>query len=383
MTAVARASPVRRECAGDEGRARESSVRVDLRATQPLGRRYLTARTSPAPSTADTDKMEELSELAQLARRSAELDIASEPEPLLRGYGLSKEAWLELQDRFLAQIADDLDRGETERANLFSATYEHRRGELLGAEHIANDNGDQLTATASPAAPDVAGGTPAAPVLATFQQPASPAVAAEVDPDATAMVDRRAIADAAKTRAVPFDLNAPAIAVPPPKEIAEAQSGETQLTEALDLRAVLASRGIALAPEGSSAPNPSPVPTVPTVDVNATAEVDTRQLTAVLQQRGILPFDKNAPAAPPAASPPQQQSGRTELVEQLDLSAMLATRGIQQAAAPFASPRPHASRTRKRGPTASNTTRATSNSWRVCSRRRVSRSILSITPRRS
>ena len=39
-----------------------------------------------------------------------------------------------------------------------------------------------------------------------------------------------------------------------------------------------------------------------TVDVNATAEVDTRQLTAMLQQRGILPFDKNAAAVPPAAS---------------------------------------------------------------------------------
>ncbi len=284
--------------------------------------------------------MEELSELAQLARRSAELDIASDPEPLLRGYGLSKEAWLELQERLLAQIADDLDRGETERANLFSATYEHRRGELLGAEQIANDNGDQLTATASPAARDVAGSLPAAPVLATFQQPASPATPAEPDPDATAMVDSRAVADAAKTRAVPFDLSAPAIAIPPPKEITEAQSGETQLTEALDLRVVLASKGIVLAPQSSSVPGPSPVPKVPTVDVNATAEVDTRQLTAVLQQRGILPFDKNAPAAPPAASPPQQQSGKTELVEQLDLSAMLAARGAQQATAAPALPVP-------------------------------------------
>jgi len=284
--------------------------------------------------------MEDLSELAQLARRSAELDIASDPEPILRGYGLSNEAWLDLQERFLAQIADDLDRGETERASLFSATYEHRRGELLGAGQIANDNGNQLTATASPAAPDVAGSLPPAPVLATFQQPASPATAAEPDPDATAMVDSRAVADAAKTRAVPFDLNAPAIAVPPPKEITEAQSGETQLTEALDLRAVLASKGIALAPQSSSAPGPSPVPTVPTVDVNATAEVDTRQLTAMLQQRGILPFDKNAAAVPPAASPPQLQSGKTELFEQLDLSAMLAARGVPQATAPQALPVP-------------------------------------------
>ena len=84
--------------------------------------------------------MEELSELALLARRSAELDIASDPEPILKGCGLTAAAWLEIQERFLAQIADDLDRGETERANLFSATYEQRRSELLGAEVIANDN---------------------------------------------------------------------------------------------------------------------------------------------------------------------------------------------------------------------------------------------------
>ncbi len=232
--------------------------------------------------------MEDLSELAQLARRSAELDIATDPEPVLQRFGLTASAWLALQETFLAALADDLDRGETERANLFSATYEQRRAELLGAEQIANDNGAQLPAAEMP----IAGG----------------------DPDATAMVDSGAVARAAQTRAVPFDLSAPAIVVPPRKEITEAQSGATELTPTLDLAALLASRGIPLKPAEKPLPAPPPV--------DATAELDTRGLTAMLQERGILPFDNAAQAQPPAPSPPQEQSGQTVLTPQLDLEAL-------------------------------------------------------------
>ncbi len=266
--------------------------------------------------------MDDLSELAQLARRCAELDIATDPEPVLKAYGLTADAWLDLQERFLAQIADDLDRGETERADLFSATYENRRSELLGGEQIANDNALSNAAPSAAIAPPIAAAQPSTPALATLQQPATPATAAEPDPDATAMVDNRAVIEAAKTRAVPFDLNAPAIAVPPPKEITEAQSGETQLTEALDLHAVLASRGIAIGTGPKPPAAPAPAAPVAAADVDATAEIDTRQLTAMLQAKGILPFDKDAPAAPPPPNLPQQQSGETVLTPQLDLEAL-------------------------------------------------------------
>lgn len=263
--------------------------------------------------------MEDLSELALVARRCAELDIVTDPEPVLKGYGLSPEAWLAAQEQLLAEIADDLDRGETERANLFSATYEARRRELLGDEELANDNGalpSSVPETGVVALP--------APAQATFQQGLSPVAPAEAeaDPDATAMVDNRAVLEAAKTRAVPFDLNAPAIAVPPPKEITEAQSGETQLTEKLDLHAVLASRGIAIGPGAKPPAAPPPAPPVATAEADATAELDTRQLTAMLQAKGILPFDKDAPAVPPPPSPPQEQSGETVLAPQLDLEAL-------------------------------------------------------------
>jgi hypothetical protein len=232
--------------------------------------------------------MEDLSELAQLARRAAELDIATDPEPLLQRFGLTPSAWLAMHEKLLAALADDLDRGETERANLFSATYEQRRAELLGAEQIANDNGAPPGSVAPPSG--------------------------ELAPDETAMVDSRAVARAAQTRAVPFDLSAPAIIVPPRKALTEEQSGATELTPALDLEAVLASRGIPLKP-AAKVPPPAESP-------DATAEIDTRGLTAMLQERGVLPFDNAAPAAPPAPSPPQDQSGQTVLTPQLDLEAL-------------------------------------------------------------
>lgn len=88
--------------------------------------------------------MDDLSELALVALRSAELDVACDPQPLLASYGVGQAEWLAQQERVIAQIGEELARGETDRANLFSATYEQRRRELLGQEQTANDNDERL-----------------------------------------------------------------------------------------------------------------------------------------------------------------------------------------------------------------------------------------------
>jgi len=276
--------------------------------------------------------MNDLTALATIARRSAELDVATDPAPVLETYGLTIEAWLDIQDDFLAQIADDLDRGETERAELFSATYDQRRGELLGAESSANDNGGHATGSVLAAPPDAAiGPATAPPSLATFQHGVVPSTVAEPDPDATAMLDNRAAIHGMKNRGVPFDLGAPAIPVPPPQAIIEDQSGE-KLADMRDIRAALAARGIAIGPDTNPPIAPpvavaSPLPA--DLDADATAEIDSRQIVAALRERGILPFDKDAPPAAPPPSSAQDQSGETQLIDARDIRASLAARGIQ------------------------------------------------------
>jgi hypothetical protein len=77
-----------------------------------------------------------------------------------------------------------------------------------------------------------------------------------------------------------------------------------------------------------------PMSAGPDGDVDATAQIDTRHLLGVLRERGILPFDRDAPAMPPPPSAPQEQSGQTELIQALDLEALLAARKTELVSAP-------------------------------------------------
>lgn len=259
----------------------------------------------------------EVLELDAIARLCAELDVTSEPESVLPKHGITTEAWPKLQEDLFAGIADDVDRGDLERAERFRVVYGARRTELLGDESAPIDATAPAGKAATQAYPAAATATPPdLPVQASFQLEPAPLTAPELDPDATAMVDSRAVIAGLQNRAVPFDLSAPSSPLPPVKEITDEQSGQTQLTDARDIRAMLAARGIAIGPDTiPPAPQPAPPPAVSTaaVDVDATAEIDNRHVLVALRERGILPFEKDAQAMPPTPSPPQDQSGDTTI----------------------------------------------------------------------
>ncbi|NUP10718.1 MAG: hypothetical protein HOW73_32135 [Polyangiaceae bacterium] len=172
--------------------------------------------------------------------------------------------------------------------------------------------------------------------IAIGGEPTSPAPSATVaapnpvDPETTAPPNTRAIADAIRSRAVPFDENAPV--VPPPPGPIAAQSGETLVADARAIHAALAARGIPIGPPSASAtanppagsslplgpqtsqlaPASPPRPAQPLMAAPAiagapgeTTEIDATKLSAALSARGI-PFGREATSAPPPTARPSQ-----------------------------------------------------------------------------
>lgn len=71
-------------------------------------------------------------DLPQLARLQAQLDLSPEPDRALAALGLTPEVWRTQQEEQLAELADALDRGETEPLERFTAAYEAAKRELSG-----------------------------------------------------------------------------------------------------------------------------------------------------------------------------------------------------------------------------------------------------------
>jgi hypothetical protein len=72
-------------------------------------------------------------DLPELARLQAQLDLSPEPARTLEALGLDELTWRNQQEEHLAELADALDRGESEPLERFTAAYEAAKRELSGS----------------------------------------------------------------------------------------------------------------------------------------------------------------------------------------------------------------------------------------------------------
>ncbi len=132
---------------------------------------------------------------------------------------------------------------------------------------------------------------------ASLPSPVAPAVAAPSDPDATGMVDNRAVLEGLRNKGLPFDLGAEPRA-PVPLPLPGEQSGETAELDVRDVRAVLAARGIKIGgadepvaesqvPASEPAPTPVGAPMSAADQSGETLQMDVREVRAKLAARGV------------------------------------------------------------------------------------------------
>ncbi|NUP09134.1 MAG: hypothetical protein HOW73_24045 [Polyangiaceae bacterium] len=244
--------------------------------------------------------------LEDVARISAELDVATDADALLASLGIAADVWTLDRDRTLEAITDDLYRGDTSRSDKFGAAYDARRAELMAGQPAVSRAVGTAESNAAPGdPPNVRTPLPSAsrPQLATFQRADVVTSSPDFDPDATAQVDNRRVLDGLRSKGIPFAEGAPVV-VPPATPVTHQQSGETVVTDARDLHAALRARGIAIGGDPPSvsrvptaspgatslhAPPPPPIPGSP----DQTSEIDATKLAAALAARGI-PFGREA-----------------------------------------------------------------------------------------
>lgn len=71
-------------------------------------------------------------DLPELARLQARIDLSPEPARTLEALGLDESTWRTQQEAHLTELADALDRGESEPLERFTAAYEAAKRELSG-----------------------------------------------------------------------------------------------------------------------------------------------------------------------------------------------------------------------------------------------------------
>ncbi|MBL9028308.1 MAG: hypothetical protein JNL21_39315 [Myxococcales bacterium] len=239
--------------------------------------------------------MPDLLPLERIAALRAELDLTDRPDDVLAREALTRSAWSAGLESLLAELADEVDRGKTTRAEAFADAYEEARAKLLGT---------------APA--DRAPRSKPEPIDPTAREPA-----AEVDVDATGMTDNRAVVQALKDRGLPFDSSA-APAPPPPPAPSEPkdQSGETVEVDATEMREKLRAMGIGV----EASPPPSPTTTPAT---RGTEKLDLSEFQAKVRALQSLPMPVDRFAALQA-----------ELARSPDRAATLRARGVDPATWP-------------------------------------------------
>ncbi len=134
--------------------------------------------------------------LEDAATIRALLDAGIDPERALRGHDLPSKDWELAEESLLAELADEVDRGERARMDAYQAAY---RNALAAAPREST----QTTALAGAATSASTASSVVAPPADTF------------NPDATAQADNRAILVALANRGVPFAKAGPPVPAPP------------------------------------------------------------------------------------------------------------------------------------------------------------------------
>jgi hypothetical protein len=240
--------------------------------------------------------------LEHIAALRAELDVTDRPDDVLAREGLSRPAWSAGLESLLADLADEVDQGNTARAERFADAYEEARAKLLGTE-VADRPPRSKPEPIDPTA----------------------GASAEVDVDATGMTDNRAVVQALKARGLPFDPSA-APALPPPPAPAEPhdQSGETVEVDATEIRAKLRAMGIGVEDAASAPRQPAAAPP-PTAapPARGTEKLDLSEFQAKVRALQALPMPIERFAALQA-----------ELSRSADRAATLRARGVDPATWP-------------------------------------------------
>lgn len=203
------------------------------------------------------------------------LDGGIELEGALRGCDIATKDWELAEESLLAELADEVDRGERARMDAYQAAY---RKALAAAPSKSNQPKAQAdAATSAPTASAVA-----APPAGAF------------DPDATAQADNRAILVALANRGVPFAKAGPPMPAPPVVSAGgDDQSGETAELDMRAIRASLAEKPLPFAGAGSAPPRSAPAP-ASGADVDATGILDNSKVLEGLRNRGV-PFESKVP----------------------------------------------------------------------------------------
>lgn len=231
--------------------------------------------------------------VAEAAKVRAILDAAGDQSALFRDKPMEAELWAEVEERLLAELAEEVDRGELARMEEYQRVYRAVRAEVerhppsAAAEVAVVPEGSSAAAVVT---------VPVQVAQATFQKPAE---VAAFDPDATAEADVRAIITGLRNRGLPFEQGGPPAPPPASPPQADVRSGAT---EEMDMRAF---RSVATPAVPFAAPPPPPPPKTDEFDPDETAMVDGSKVLEGLRSRGV-PFDGTAPARPPAQPVPQK-----------------------------------------------------------------------------
>ncbi|MFO0615287.1 MAG: hypothetical protein U0414_22025 [Polyangiaceae bacterium] len=231
--------------------------------------------------------MRTLEEVELLAAIRAEIDLGRSRDDVLRAHGKTNAEWTAFEDEIVAELADDLDRGERTRLDAFTRVYDAKRG---------------ASPELAPGAQPVSDATePGTPVLVKVSQIGA----------ITEMVDGGALREAV-LKALPFVPSAP---TQPSRPVLVKVGSLPTGTEDIDpelLRRQLTPFGGREAPPPSAPPAPPPpiVFASPAPVVQAPPGAQTEQLPdpAAIQE-AIARATKNRELASKMTAPPRPDAG--------------------------------------------------------------------------
>jgi hypothetical protein len=230
-------------------------------------------------------------DLHELARLQARLDTCPDPEALLHELGLGTEAFHQTREARLVELAEQLDRGETEGLEAFQRSYEEAREAARGKPPTEAAQAPEADAsrTDAPAAaapkPDAPAVDDTAPLPSPFAAPPPPRAPAPPPPVRIAEVDATAALPS------PFAAPPPPLAAAPPLPAPAAAPPPARRVAALDATTAL----------------PSPFTTAPASPSQRVTASPSRPLGGPpAQATPFAPSTAPSPAKPrPGSQPPQ------------------------------------------------------------------------------
>lgn len=261
--------------------------------------------------------------IIEAATIRALLDAAVGPGVVFRDRSVTPDQWPAAEERLLAELVEDVDRGELAAMEEYQEVYRRVRKE--------HDEDFEREVVVPSAAPELESSTPEAPAVplaqATFQRQAA---LTSFDPEATAEADARAVIAGLQNRGVPFE---PSVAAAQPPQVELPDDARSGATEELDIRAFRSAAGAV--PFAST----KAVSRTQEFNPDETAMLDGSKVLAGLRNRGV-PFEPTRMGVPAAdentleSEADVERAGKEETgTEELDLSGLQLERPL-----PFGSP---------------------------------------------